>query len=202
MATTSARALGILGVLAVGCASPSAHDEPAGANAQSITTSNGAPPNFAQVKDGLYRGGHPDRAALEYLKGIGVTSILSLQEPEGSVIEGDKADEIAEERADAADLGLSYASVPMSSWSRSETYDQNWDDVRPMLDKPSGLFVHCEHGKDRTGLVIALERVAVEGWTPDAAHHEMVELGHSSLLVMIDRYFWSKTGGGGGDDDD
>ena len=166
------------------------------ANAANAANANGdAPPAFAQVKEGLYRGGHPDRAGLEYLQTLGVTKIVSLQQPEGSIVEGDRADEVAAEVADAAYLGLAYVSVPMTSWASASAYDDAWSQLRPLLEAPAGLYVHCQHGKDRTGLVIALERVLVEGWSPDRAHDEMLMMGHSRLLVKLDAYFWAATGG-------
>ena len=51
-------------------------------------------------------------------------------------------------------------------------------------DRP--IYVHCEHGKDRTGLVIALYRVRYDGWTPERAAAEMAAMGHTGHL---DRFF-------------
>lgn len=46
----------------------------------------------------------------------------------------------------------------------------------------SGLFIHCEHGQDRTGLFVAMYRVAVNHWTKADAQKEMLQLGfHKSL---------------------
>jgi protein tyrosine phosphatase (PTP) superfamily phosphohydrolase (DUF442 family) len=152
------------------------------------------PPEYHEVRSGLFRGGHPDRSALEYLKSLGVNTIVSLQQPDGSKLEGDSAEDFAAEEKDVASLSLRYVSVPMSSWSSTETYDQVWEQLQPLLAKPSGIYVHCQHGHDRTGLVIALERVFLEHWAPEKAHDEMIALGHAQVLVMLDRYFITKTG--------
>jgi protein tyrosine/serine phosphatase len=152
--------------------------------------------SFHEVREGLYRGGHPDRCALEYLKDLGVTTILSLQKPQGSLVEGDTAAQTERERRDAAELGLAYVSAPMTSWASKTTYDALWNEVAPWLEHASGrrgLFVHCLHGRDRTGLVMGLERVLMEGWTPHRAYQEMVALGHSRLLVKLDCFFRFKT---------
>jgi tyrosine-protein phosphatase SIW14 len=184
--------LAALAITAVACASS---DDRAVTTTDQALEADAEPPAFAAVKDGLYRGGHPDRAGLEYLQKLGVGKILSLQQPDGSIIEGDRAAEVAAEQADAAALGLEYVSIPMTSWASASAYDDAWSQIKPLLDRPAGLYVHCEHGKDRTGLVIALERVVLEGWSPEQAHDEMLAHGHSRFLVKLDAYFWSATGG-------
>ena len=57
------------------------------------------------------------------------------------------------------------------------------------------VFIHCQHGKDRTGLLAALYRVKYQGWTPEQAHKEWAALGHSGMLDTLftgkmDNYFW------------
>ena len=39
------------------------------------------------------------------------------------------------------------------------------------------VLVHCEHGSDRTGTMVAIYRVAVEGWTKAQATDEMINGG-------------------------
>jgi protein tyrosine/serine phosphatase len=39
------------------------------------------------------------------------------------------------------------------------------------------VFVHCQRGADRTGMICAMYRVAVCGWTKEAAIQEMKEGG-------------------------
>lgn len=43
-------------------------------------------------------------------------------------------------------------------------------DLRPVL-------VHCQHGSDRTGTMVAIYRIAVQGWSKDQALDEMVNGG-------------------------
>lgn len=56
------------------------------------------------------------------------------------------------------------------------------------------LFIHCEHGQDRTGLIVGLYRVFQEGWTPAAAYAEMKAIGFHPELVFLNHYFEEKTG--------
>jgi protein tyrosine/serine phosphatase len=39
------------------------------------------------------------------------------------------------------------------------------------------VFVHCLHGSDRTGTMIAIYRMAVENWSKEAAIEEMTRGG-------------------------
>ncbi len=54
------------------------------------------------------------------------------------------------------------------------------------------VLVHCQHGSDRTGTMVAIYRIAFEGWTKAAATDEMVNGGFGfhpmwqNLLGYID----------------
>ena len=39
------------------------------------------------------------------------------------------------------------------------------------------VLVHCEHGSDRTGTMVAIYRIAFEGWTKAQATDEMINGG-------------------------
>ncbi len=38
-------------------------------------------------------------------------------------------------------------------------------------------LIHCEHGHERTGIVVASYRVLEQGWTPEAAAKECFDMG-------------------------
>ena len=40
-----------------------------------------------------------------------------------------------------------------------------------------GVYVHCYHGVDRTGFMVACYRIVVCGWTVERAYKEMLENG-------------------------
>lgn len=52
------------------------------------------------------------------------------------------------------------------------------DAVALACDPHVGVLVHCSHGWDRTGLVVAEERVLCEGWSLGAAHDEWHREAH------------------------
>jgi hypothetical protein len=52
------------------------------------------------------------------------------------------------------------------------------------------IAVHCQHGADRTGALVALYRMVVQGWSKEDALAEMDGGGfhHSSWFRNLDRY--------------
>ena len=41
--------------------------------------------------------------------------------------------------------------------------------------KNQPVFVHCQHGSDRTGMMVAIYRIVVQGWTKREAIEEMTQ---------------------------
>jgi protein tyrosine/serine phosphatase len=50
------------------------------------------------------------------------------------------------------------------------------------------VFVHCAHGKDRTGTMCAVYRMEVDGWTPEKAFEEMQKFGFHDLYTDLEKY--------------
>jgi protein tyrosine/serine phosphatase len=58
------------------------------------------------------------------------------------------------------------------------------------------VLVHCAHGEERTGAVIAAYRVVAEGWDPAAAEKEALDLGFGfdDLAEFLVRYREHRSG--------
>lgn len=150
------------------------------ADAQGITA---APDTY--VSPGIWRGRRPDAAELAHLKALGVKTILDLE---------DSSAAIAAEKPIVARLGMRFISEPMSGfWTPN---DKQVDRIEALLADPRNqpIFVHCQHGQDRTGVIVALHRVFHQGWSPAKAHKEMLDLGFHKVLVLLNHYFEEKTG--------
>ena len=154
-----------------GCASTSTNES------ASVTPSTNGIPHFRLVEQpSIYRGGQPDLAGWKWLKGAGVSNVVKLNEQ----------DEASDKPAIALGMKLNYFPV---------------DTLQQLLSGPDraamcsavgkispGTYVHCEHGEDRTGLVIGLYRLT-EGTNAAAAWSEMIEYGfHPALLGL--KGFW------------
>ena len=74
------------------------------------------------------------------------------------------------------DTGLAYEHITMKPW-----YPEEKEAVRflKIVTDPqhTPVLVHCQHGSDRTGTMVALYRIAVQGWSKNEAIREMTEGG-------------------------
>ena len=133
-------------------------------------------PNLYRVEPDLLRSAQPDPAGFKELTALGIKTVLDL-------------------RADHADAGeagsavLRFLHVPMRAWSVRD--DQVVSALRILADRSNRpILIHCQKGADRTGMILALYRVVVQGWTKQDALREMNEGGyhHSALFRNLDRY--------------
>ena len=149
----------------------------------SVYGQRGLPPregivNFGQVSDIIYRGAQPDAAAVKNLQRLGVKTIIDLRMPDQAV----KA-EAAEARAN----GLAYTNVPMRGLGRPS--DTQVKTVLSLIEAgPAPVFIHCAHGCDRTGTIIACYRIRHDRWSPEAALKEARKYGLSPFERGMRRY--------------
>jgi len=132
-------------------------------------------PNFAVVDPGVYRGGQPTAEGWRYLHSMGVSNVVKLNlESEGS-----------DRQAEA--LGMNVYKCPITLVQQlglSQLWQGTVEADATYMMKP-GVFVHCEHGQDRTSLCCAIYRIMADGWTHGAAEDEMMTHGfHKSLLGL------------------
>lgn len=127
--------------------------------------------NFGQVNDHLYRGAEPDAAAVTNLGKLGVKTIIDLR----TVREVRK-----EEAIEAAAAGITYTNIPFAGLGRPA--DAQVAKVLAVIESsPGPVFVHCEHGCDRTGTVIACYRIRHDQLTGETAQTEADRYGMSKL---------------------
>ena len=134
-------------------------------------------PHFAQVEPGVWRGGQPNAAGWEYLKSLGVKREMKLNARK----------EAADELAATNGIQIIYLPITLKQQTigKPKAADLN---AAVAAIKPDGTFVHCQHGQDRTGLVIGAYRVKVRHWTKTAAYKEMQAHGFHPLLRGL---YWS-----------
>jgi hypothetical protein len=126
--------------------------------------------NFAEVTPNLYRGAQPERGGLESLAKMGINTVIDLR-----LTGTDK------EGADAKTLGMDFVALPWHClFPKDDPFAKFLAYLRKHPDKK--VFVHCRYGDDRTGMMIAAYRMAVEGWTADEARKEMNAFGFHHVI--------------------
>ena len=120
-------------------------------------------PNLYKVSNDLYRGAQPTAEGFQELKKLGVRTVVNLKESN-------------DDQAQLTELGLAYEPIPMTAFRVKD------DEVVRFLhivgnSGNAPIFVHCQRGADRTGLMCAMYRIAIQGWTKDEAIAEMTQGG-------------------------
>lgn len=142
-------------------------------------------PNLRVVSDNVVRGGRPDPGGLAHLQAAGVKVIVNLCGGASlvSLFRSSTAQsctespEVADEREEAKRLGLQFVSIPLDVFRTPN--DQSLEMFIELAQDPDShpMFIHCLHGRDRTGLITAIYRVHVDGWPAQKAYEEMIECG-------------------------
>ena len=135
-------------------------------------------PNFHKVTNDLYRGAQPTAEGIRQLKKLGIKTILNLR-----TFHSDK-DEIGETKVD-------YEHIRSTIWHPKEKEIIRF--LQIVTNKHhTPVFVHCMHGADRTGVMCAVYRLAICGWTKEEAIAEMTKGGFGfhkiwgSLITCIE----------------
>lgn len=130
--------------------------------------------NFAKVTDVLYRGAQPTKEGFAELKKLGVKTIINLRakHSDEELIKG---------------LDLNYFSIPINTWDLDNRHTARFLSI--VMDKANQpIFVHCQHGSDRTGTMVAVYRVYVQKWKPEEAIKELPAFGFHKIWVNLKKY--------------
>jgi protein tyrosine phosphatase (PTP) superfamily phosphohydrolase (DUF442 family) len=125
--------------------------------------------NFGKVGEHLFRGAQPDSAGIKTLKSLGIKAIIDLRMP-GQVRKL--------EQTEASAGGILYTNIPMRGMA-SPTEEQVRQVLSLVENFPGPVFIHCQHGCDRTGTVIACYRIQHDHWTREVAFSEARHYGIS-----------------------
>ena len=86
------------------------------------------------------------------------------------------------------DSPLAYEHIGMSAWHAEDEDVVRF--LRLVTDRRrQPVFVHCQHGADRTGLMTAVYRIVAQRWSKNEAIREMIDGGfgyHSVFAGLVD----------------
>jgi tyrosine-protein phosphatase SIW14 len=134
--------------------------------------------NFGKVSETLYRGAQPDAAGIASLKRLGIKLIVNLRMTD-DVWKG--------EEAEAQSHGILYTNIPLRGMGRP-TDEQIGSVLKLFETVPGPVFIHCRHGCDRTGTIIACYRIKHDRWTREKALGEAVYYGLSRMERGMKKY--------------
>ena len=127
-----------------------------------------------EVREGVWRGPKLTTNELEILK---PASIINLENNHRAV---------CAEKIYCLRRNICFYEVPMSEIF-PPSRKQLIEGVTLIESAPAQIYVHCLHGVDRTGFVIAAYRMLVQGWTIEKAYQECLDYGHH-----VYAYWWWK----------
>lgn len=139
--------------------------------------------NFYEVEPYLFRGGQPGADGFRALKDMGVKTVICLRW--GTKI-------IAAEKQAVEQLGMRFVSIPLNYWNlpSQETIDQ----FLALIDDSSNhpVYVHCFHGSDRTGILLAIFRMFRQGWSFNQSYEEMRKFGFHRFRLQNFKWWLRK----------
>lgn len=133
-----------------------------------------------QVDKNLWRGPYTHPLDLD---SIGIKNIICLQTPEDLILQGPYSEDVVSRK-----FGMDLYHYPLSDlFFPTDHQLLSLHLTMRAFQGRGNTFIHCTHGKDRTGIVCAYYRVKEQGWEIETALTEMGHLGFHEFP-----YFWWK----------
>jgi len=136
-------------------------------------------PRFQQVNERLFRSGQPRAGGLNRVRELGINTVINLR---------GTSDRTRAEEKEVRALGLNYYNIALPNWARPQ--ETRVARILEIIDAPESgrVLIHCKDGVDRTGMIVAIHRVATEGWTSDDALAEAERFGMRRIQFWMRDY--------------
>src|SRR5262249_18311305 len=114
------------------------------------------------VNANYFRGAQPGRSDYADLASIGIKTVIDLTQ------DGDESEPSLVRRA-----GMKFFRIPMTTHETPSA--EQVAEFLKLVNDPANqpVYVHCQGGRHRTGVMTAVYRMTNEGWTADRAFEEM-----------------------------
>lgn len=119
--------------------------------------------NLFQMSPTLYRSALPDDGAVPLLKNLKVATVINfLPEADSNWL---------------SDSGINQVQLPYRTSHVDDADVLKTLRAIQTAEASGPVLMHCKHGSDRTGLMAAMYRVVVQGWSKEDALSEMTQGG-------------------------
>lgn len=139
--------------------------------------------NCYKISDSLYRSAQPEKEGFTALQQMGIRSVLNLREYH------------IDTRV-ARHTSLCLMAYPVAAGEVTAADVENCLILIARAPKP--LLVHCWHGSDRTGIVVAAYRIVFQNWSIEEAEKEFRdarfgyhEFWYENLLTLLRETDWA-----------
>lgn len=134
------------------------------------------PDNFYPVSEGVFRSGQPSADNMQFLESSGFKSVLNLRQ-------------FHTDSSEAQGTQLQISRVPMDAAKIND--DNIVKALKILKDAEKPVLIHCWHGSDRTGAVVAMYRLVFENAQKEDVIAELNQpkFGyHETVYPNIQRY--------------
>ena len=139
--------------------------------------------NSYRISADLYRSAQPEREGFTALQKMGVRSVLNLRE-------------FHKDTRKARHTQLHLMAYPVAAGAVTAADVENC--LALIANAPKPVLVHCWHGSDRTGIVVAAYRIVFQNWSVEAAEKEFREerfgyheFWYENLLKLLRETDWT-----------
>ena len=114
--------------------------------------------NLYKIDEGVYRSEQPQVQHFKALERLGITETLNLRHYHSD-----------ERKAKGTNLMLHRLRM-----DAHKIHDQDVIAALKIIKNRNGsILIHCRHGSDRTGVIVAMYRIVFQNWSKEAAMEEM-----------------------------
>jgi tyrosine-protein phosphatase SIW14 len=140
--------------------------------------------NLGRINENYYRGAQPEKDDYRSLSAIGVRTVIDLTK-----------DGRSDERGLVEKSGMKFFRIPLTTSERPS--DAAVTQFLQLVNDPANwpVYVHCQGGRHRTGVMTAVYRMTKDQWTPQRAYQEMKQyrfegfIGHPELKQFVYDYY-------------
>jgi protein tyrosine/serine phosphatase len=129
-------------------------------------------PNLNKVAPNLYRSAQPTAAGFKAAEDkLKLQTVISLRNfhSDADLLKGTKIDR---------------QSVPMNAWYITKAEVISALKLIRAAQAKGPVLLHCQHGADRTGVVVAMYRILYQGWSKQQALDEMKNGGFNFHAIL------------------